>query len=54
MRVSCIVLATLATLLATTNAKSTSTDSVFNKKFTITNPDASKAVDGVYLRQGND
>ncbi|ETM98176.1 hypothetical protein PPTG_24709, partial [Phytophthora nicotianae INRA-310] len=54
MRVGYVILATLATLLASTNAKLTSTDSVFNKKFTITNPDSSEAIDGVYLRQGND
>ncbi|KAG3075827.1 hypothetical protein PI124_g20435 [Phytophthora idaei] len=54
MRVSYVILATLATLLASTNAKSLSTDSVATKKFTITNPDSSDAVDGVYLQQGND
>ncbi|KAF4033700.1 hypothetical protein GN244_ATG14334 [Phytophthora infestans] len=50
MRVRFVILATLASLLASTDAKST--DSVVKKKITITNPDASEAVEGVYLQQG--
>ncbi|KAL3669425.1 hypothetical protein V7S43_005819 [Phytophthora oleae] len=54
MRVVFFILATLAALAVSGDAKTISDDSVTKKKFLITSPDSSEALEAVYVKNGND
>ncbi|KAL4139906.1 hypothetical protein PRNP1_015335 [Phytophthora ramorum] len=52
MRVGYVILATLATLLASANAEPATADSIEKKPFTITSPESNEKPNGVYVQSG--
>ncbi|KAK1930408.1 hypothetical protein P3T76_014081 [Phytophthora citrophthora] len=54
MRVVFFLLAALAALAVSGDAKTISDDSVIKKKFLITSPGSSEALEAVYVKNGND
>ncbi|KAG7388191.1 hypothetical protein PHYPSEUDO_012993 [Phytophthora pseudosyringae] len=54
MRVGFVVLAAVATLLSSTQAKPPAAEPLSKQKFTVTSPNSNNAIDVVYIRRGGD
>ncbi|KAL4117918.1 hypothetical protein KRP22_012396 [Phytophthora ramorum] len=52
MRVGYVVLATLATVLASAKTEAATADSIDKKTFTITSPESNDTLNGVYVQSG--